>query len=178
MLSKTQVNLKLIPGVDGSAEICQLVGYNLTDIVVKGSWRGPARLHLVPHVNAPVAAVASMEIRPSIPLRIIGLETASGFSSVGRGLWPFGISTGVIDRLRAVRFVERHPTLEYLPMTAPEAPDQIVSGIFSLEGGYRWMSRSAVVVLKAPAAERPLRVAFTIHPKSPARHVALPPVAR
>jgi hypothetical protein len=124
-------------------------------------------------VNAPVAAVASMEIRPSIPLRIIGLETASGFSSVGRGLWPFGISTGVIDRVRAVRFVERHPTLEYLPMTAPEAPDQIVSGIFSLEGGIRWMSRSAVVALKAPAAERPLRVAFTIHPKSTARHVSL-----
>jgi acetoacetate decarboxylase len=54
-LSKTQVNLKLIPGVDGRAEICQLVGINLTDIVVKGSWIGPGRLHLVPHVNAPVA---------------------------------------------------------------------------------------------------------------------------
>jgi acetoacetate decarboxylase len=47
-LSKTQVNLKLIPGVDGSPEICQLVAYNLTDIVVKGSWIGPGRLHLVP----------------------------------------------------------------------------------------------------------------------------------
>ena len=55
MLSKTQVNLKLIPSVTGEAEICQLVAYNLTDIVVKGSWMGPARLHLVPHVNAPVA---------------------------------------------------------------------------------------------------------------------------
>jgi acetoacetate decarboxylase len=54
-LSKTQVNLKIIPGVDGSAEICQLVGYNLTDIQVRGSWAGPGRLHLVPHVNAPVA---------------------------------------------------------------------------------------------------------------------------
>ncbi len=54
-LSKTQVNLKLIPGVDGGPEICQLVAYNLTDITVKGSWLGPARLHLVPHVNAPVA---------------------------------------------------------------------------------------------------------------------------
>ena len=36
-------------------EICQLVAINLTDIVVKGSWIGPGRLHLVPHVNAPVA---------------------------------------------------------------------------------------------------------------------------
>jgi len=54
-LTKTQVNLKLIPGVDGRSETCQLVAYNLTDITVKGSWMGPARLHLIPHVNAPVA---------------------------------------------------------------------------------------------------------------------------
>jgi acetoacetate decarboxylase len=54
-LAKTQINLKLIPGVDGHAEVCQLVAINLTDIVVKGSWSGPGRLHLVPHVNAPVA---------------------------------------------------------------------------------------------------------------------------
>jgi acetoacetate decarboxylase len=54
-LSKTQINLKMIPGVDGHLEICQLVAINLTDIVVKGSWIGPGRLHLVPHVNAPVA---------------------------------------------------------------------------------------------------------------------------
>ena len=55
ILSKTQVNLKLIPGVDGKPGICQLVAYNLTEIMVKGSWIGPGRLHLVPHVNAPVA---------------------------------------------------------------------------------------------------------------------------
>jgi acetoacetate decarboxylase len=54
-LSKTQINLKMIPGVDGHLEICQLVAINLIDIVVKGSWIGPGRLHLVPHVNAPVA---------------------------------------------------------------------------------------------------------------------------
>src|ERR1700757_4128735 len=54
-LSKTQINLKLIPGVDGRAEVCQLVAIHLIDIVVKGSWSGPGRLHLVPHANAPVA---------------------------------------------------------------------------------------------------------------------------
>lgn len=54
-LTKTQVNLKLIPGVDGRPEICQLVAFNLTDVTVKGSWIGPGRLHLIPHVNAPVA---------------------------------------------------------------------------------------------------------------------------
>ena len=54
-MGKTQVNLKLIPDVDGSPAILQLVGYNLADIQVQGAWSGPARLHLVPHVNAPVA---------------------------------------------------------------------------------------------------------------------------
>ncbi len=54
-LAKTQVNLKIIPGVDGKPALCQLVAYNLTEITVKGAWSGPGRLHLVPHVNAPVA---------------------------------------------------------------------------------------------------------------------------
>lgn len=54
-LTKTQVNLKLIPGVDGELEIAQLVAYNMCDASVKGAWSGHARLHLVPHVNAPVA---------------------------------------------------------------------------------------------------------------------------
>src|ERR1700745_1543990 len=54
-LSKTQINLKLIPGVDGRAEIAQLVPINLTYLVVRGRWIGPGGLHLVPHVNAPVA---------------------------------------------------------------------------------------------------------------------------
>ena len=55
ILGKTQVNLKLIPGADGKPAIAQLVAYNMTDITVRGAWSGPARLHLVPHVNAPVA---------------------------------------------------------------------------------------------------------------------------
>ncbi|MDQ2695472.1 MAG: acetoacetate decarboxylase [Pseudomonadota bacterium] len=54
-LGKTQINLKLIPHVDGSPAIAQLVAYQLADVTVKGIWTGPARLHLVPHVNAPVA---------------------------------------------------------------------------------------------------------------------------
>jgi hypothetical protein len=124
-------------------------------------------------LNAPVAPVSEMVIQPAIPLRIIGLETASGYSSVGRGLWPFGLSAGVIDRVHAVRVAERHPTLEYLPMDAPEAKDQIVSGIWSLEGHQRWTAKSASVVLKAPSEATPLRVSFTIHPKAPARKVRI-----
>lgn len=54
-MSQTQVNLKLIPHVDGTPAIAQLVAYELADIQVHGAWSGPTRLHLVPHVNAPVA---------------------------------------------------------------------------------------------------------------------------
>lgn len=54
-LKKTAVNFKLIPDIEGHPAIAQLVAYNLTDIQLKGAWTGPARLHLVPHINAPVA---------------------------------------------------------------------------------------------------------------------------
>lgn len=54
-MAKTQVNLKLIPDVDGKPAILQLVAYNMNGIEVKGAWEGPARLDLRAHVNAPVA---------------------------------------------------------------------------------------------------------------------------
>lgn len=54
-MTKTQVNLKLIPHVDGNLAIAQLVAYKLEDITMKGAWAGPARLHLVHHVNVSVA---------------------------------------------------------------------------------------------------------------------------
>src|SRR6201992_2261772 len=41
-LAKTQINLKVIPGIDGNAEICQLVALNIVDITIKGAWSGPA----------------------------------------------------------------------------------------------------------------------------------------
>ena len=54
-LRRLNVNLKLIPDVDGGVLAAQLVGYHLDDITLKGAWSGPARLHLIPHVNCRVA---------------------------------------------------------------------------------------------------------------------------
>jgi acetoacetate decarboxylase len=54
-LGKLNVNLKLLPDVDGRPKIAQLVGYNLENVHVHGAWDGPARLHLIPHVNCRVA---------------------------------------------------------------------------------------------------------------------------
>jgi acetoacetate decarboxylase len=53
--SKTQVNLKIIPSVDGGHDVLQLISYEVTNVNLKSAWSSPARLHLVPHVNAPVA---------------------------------------------------------------------------------------------------------------------------
>jgi len=65
-MSKTQVNLKIIPDIDGSQAIAQLVGYNLTDIQVKGGWSGPARLQLHAHVNAPVADLPVRKVHGAV----------------------------------------------------------------------------------------------------------------
>ncbi len=124
-------------------------------------------------VNAPLATVAAAVIQPSLPFRLLGLESHSGYSTVSRGFWPFGISTGVVDRLRLARVVERHATLSYLPMNAPEAAEQIVSGIYALEGSYRWTAQTAVVTLKAPEQPLPLAATFTITESSAARQVRL-----
>jgi hypothetical protein len=122
----------------------------------------------------PVSTIARMVIEPAIPLRLIGLDSQSGYSDASRGLWPFGVSNGVIDRLRADLVMERHPTREYLPMNAPEATEQIVSGLYQLEAGtYRWTSASATVVLQVPQTVAPLAANFTIPAPARARRVTL-----
>jgi len=123
---------------------------------------------------APTVPLVGAVIRPAIPLRLIGLESRSGYSTVQKGFWPFGISTGVIDRLTAVKVVERRATLSFLPMNAPEANEQIVSGIYDLEDHrFRWMARTAVVMLRNPGTAMPLHVQFNIPENAPARRVTL-----
>lgn len=54
--------LKILPHVDGTARVCELVRYYMEDIVFKGAWTGPAALDLVPHALAPVAALPVREV--------------------------------------------------------------------------------------------------------------------
>jgi acetoacetate decarboxylase len=56
-------NLKLIPCVTGRPKIAQRVAYNLTEVCMKGFWTGPARFHLIPHINAPVADLPVKRVR-------------------------------------------------------------------------------------------------------------------
>ena len=54
--------LKIIPHVDGSARICELVEYYLTDVDVKGAWVGPGALELRSHALAPLAELPVLEV--------------------------------------------------------------------------------------------------------------------
>jgi acetoacetate decarboxylase len=54
--------LKVIPHVDGSPRVCELVRYHLEDVTVKGAWTGPAALQLAPHALAPVADLPVLEV--------------------------------------------------------------------------------------------------------------------
>ena len=55
LLARTQVTLKMIPDIDGTPAIAQLVGINFADVKLHGAWTGEARLELIPAVNCPLA---------------------------------------------------------------------------------------------------------------------------
>jgi acetoacetate decarboxylase len=54
--------LKIVPHVDGTARICELVEYELLDIELKGAWTGPAALTLASHALAPLAELPVLEV--------------------------------------------------------------------------------------------------------------------
>jgi len=158
-----ELGLRYYLEADGALPLLRSTPTRPGDIVVTSDltrWTG---------VTAPVSTLARTGVRPALPLRLIGVESHSGFSTVSRGLWPFGISRGIIDRLRADVLLERHPTLEYLPMDAPQASEQIVSGIYP----DRWMGQTATVILKSTAQRGPLALSFFIPPQARARTVTL-----
>ena len=60
--------LKIIPHVDGSPRILELVEYYLEDLALKGAWEGPAALELWHHALAPVAELPVREIVSGVHL--------------------------------------------------------------------------------------------------------------
>jgi acetoacetate decarboxylase len=60
--------LKIIPHVDCTPRICELVRYFTTDITVKGAWEGPAGLELHSHALAPVAELPVREVLSAVHL--------------------------------------------------------------------------------------------------------------
>ena len=58
--------LKIIPHVDGTCRVCELVEYYLEDVTVKGAWTGPAALELSAHALAPIAELPVLEVLSAI----------------------------------------------------------------------------------------------------------------
>jgi len=54
--------LKIIPHVDCTPRICELVRYNFEDVVIKGAWSGPAGLTLTRHALAPLSELPVLEV--------------------------------------------------------------------------------------------------------------------
>ncbi len=121
-----------------------------------------------------LAPITQRTITSAIPLRLVALQGRAAYSTTMLGLRPFDISLAPIDQLSAEQMIERKPTLTDLPMNAPEASQQIVSGVYLLESGqWRWMGQAATILLKPPEQPTPLVVLFYISDGSPARQVSL-----
>ena len=58
--------LKIIPHVDGSPRICELVRYYTTNVTVHGAWTAPASLELHPHALAPVADLPVLKVESAL----------------------------------------------------------------------------------------------------------------
>jgi acetoacetate decarboxylase len=71
--------LKIIPHVDGTARICELVRFHLEDIAVKGAWTGPAALDLYSHALAPVAELPVFQV---LSAKHIVADLTLGFGTV------------------------------------------------------------------------------------------------
>lgn len=54
--------LKIMPDVDCSPRVCELVEYRLEDVTLEGAWEGPAALQLFEHALAPVARLPVVQV--------------------------------------------------------------------------------------------------------------------
>jgi acetoacetate decarboxylase len=60
--------LKIVPHVDGTPRICEIVRYALGDVDLHGAWRAPAALALYPHALAPVSDLPVLEVISGVHL--------------------------------------------------------------------------------------------------------------
>jgi acetoacetate decarboxylase len=77
-LSAPNFLLKIIPQVEGTARVCELVRYFCEEITVKGAWEGPAALELFEHALAPVASLPVLEVISGVHIQTdltLGLGT-------------------------------------------------------------------------------------------------------
>jgi len=61
-LAKPNFMIKIIPHVDCTPRVCELVRYYCEDVTVKGAWSGPAALQLFDHALCDVARLPVREV--------------------------------------------------------------------------------------------------------------------
>jgi acetoacetate decarboxylase len=61
-LAKPSFMIKIIPHVDCTPRICELVRYYLEDVTVKGAWSGPAALQFFDHAMCDVNRLPVREV--------------------------------------------------------------------------------------------------------------------
>ena len=61
-LAKPNFMIKIVPHVDCTPRICELVRYYCEDVTVKGAWTGPAALQLFEHAMCDVARLPVREV--------------------------------------------------------------------------------------------------------------------
>ncbi len=130
--------------------------------VPRGQTFAPGDVVVSRHPPPQGQRIASLEIRPSIPLRL--LYGKSAYSLASTGLWPFEISSAPVDRVAAYLIGERKAEHSWV---TPADQQQVLLGL-DPDG---WSSAEATVLVKH--VDGPLTAEFTIHAQSPARHVRL-----
>jgi hypothetical protein len=115
-----------------------------------------------------------VQIRPALPLRLMGLGARSAFETVGYGLRPFDITDAPVDVVTLTHFNERPAELSWLRVADPAADSQILRGVYPRENPeWRWMGRSAEFLLKAPEGAARLRAEGALPEGAPGRDVDL-----
>ena len=116
---------------------------------------------------------ADIEVGP-LPLRTIGLESRSGYSSSAFGILPFDWGYGSIDRITAYKIGHEKPTAGYLRLDSPDAETHLLGGFHRLEAGkWRWMDKRGSASLLVPEDARQFELVFHIPKTVPARRVAV-----
>jgi acetoacetate decarboxylase len=67
---RTNINLKVVPAVDGGDALRQLTAREFDDVVVHEVWRGPGTIELRPNAQAPVHLLPVLEVEAAFHWRV------------------------------------------------------------------------------------------------------------
>jgi len=110
----------------------------------------------------------------TVPVRLIGLGSRSGYSSSEFGVLPFDPGHGVIDRVTAWGVGMGEARLPYLSMADPQSGEQLLWGFYQQEAErWRWMAKEGAALLKASPEVSGFVFEFHIPRESPARRVTV-----